>query len=143
MAEEPASVSLIRTKGYRSVMGGGGTRMGSPPKPCQADLSREGYRQVVLNTTATDHQEPHPHPTPPPEGEGILWGFLTFMEGFPIPPLSRGRSALHHAVYHVGCTICPEPYVVQDRVQDKALNLTWFRGGGWGIYVAVVLMQSL
>ena len=92
---------------------------------------------------------------------GILWGFLTFMEGFPIPPLSlrasfrlgehsssergpsgpaaRGRSALHHAVYHVGCTICPEPYVVQDRVQDKALNLTWFRGGGWGIYVAVVL----
>jgi hypothetical protein len=36
---------------------------------------------------------------------GILWGFLTFMEGFPIPPLSRGRS-----------------------------------GGGWGIYVAVVLI---
>ena len=35
---------------------------------------------------------------------GILWGFLTFMEGFPIPPLSRGRS-----------------------------------GGGWGIYVALVL----
>jgi len=35
---------------------------------------------------------------------GILWGFLTFLEGFPIPPLSRGRS-----------------------------------GGGWGIYVAVVL----
>ena len=25
------------------------------------------------------------------------------------------------------------------RVQDKALNLTWFRGGGWGIYVAVVV----
>ena len=64
------------------------------------------------------------------------------MEGFPIPPLSRGRSALHHAVYHVGCTICPEPNVVQDRVQDKALNLTWFRGGGWGIYVAVVLRVS-
>ena len=93
------------------------------------------------NTTATDHQEPHPHPNPPPEGEGILWGFFTFMEGFPIPPLSRGRSALHHAVYLVGCTICPEPYVVQDRVQDKALNLTWFRGGGWGIYVAVVLIN--
>jgi hypothetical protein len=36
--------------------------------------------------------------------EGILWVFLTFMEVFPIPPLSRGRS-----------------------------------GGGWGIYVAVVL----
>ena len=34
----------------------------------------------------------------------ILWVFLTFMEVFPIPPLSRGRS-----------------------------------GGGWGIYVAVVL----
>jgi hypothetical protein len=34
----------------------------------------------------------------------ILWGFLTFMEVFPIPPLSRGRS-----------------------------------GGGWDIYVAVVL----
>jgi hypothetical protein len=33
----------------RSVMGGGWTRMGSPPKPCQADLSREGNRQVVLN----------------------------------------------------------------------------------------------
>jgi hypothetical protein len=29
-----------------------------------------------LNTTATDHQEPHPHPNPPPEGEGILWGFF-------------------------------------------------------------------
>jgi hypothetical protein len=28
------------------------------------------------------------------------------------------------------------------RVQDKALNLTWFRGGGWGIYVAVVLKGS-
>ena len=39
---------------------------------------------------------------------GILWGFLTFMEGFPIPPLSRGRS-----------------------------------GGGWGIYVAVVLRKFL
>jgi hypothetical protein len=35
----------------------------------------------------------------------ILWVFLTFMEVFPIPPLSRGRS-----------------------------------GGGWGIYVAVVLI---
>jgi hypothetical protein len=34
----------------------------------------------------------------------ILWFFLTFMEVFPIPPLSRGRS-----------------------------------GGGWGIYVGVVL----
>ncbi len=34
----------------------------------------------------------------------LLWVFLTFMEVFPIPPLSRGRS-----------------------------------GGGWGIYVAVVL----
>ena len=60
--------------------------------------------ELILNTTATDHREPHPHPNPPPEGEGILWGFLTFMEVFPIPPLSRGRS-----------------------------------GGGWGIYVAVVL----
>ena len=28
------------------------------------------------------------------------------------------------------------------RVQDKALNLTWFRGGGWGIYVAVVLISE-
>jgi len=36
----------------------------------------------------------------------ILWAFLTFMEVFPIPPLSRGRS-----------------------------------GGGWGIYVAVVLVK--
>jgi hypothetical protein len=36
----------------------------------------------------------------------ILWVFLTFMEVFPIPPLSRGRS-----------------------------------GGGWGIYVAVVLID--
>jgi hypothetical protein len=36
----------------------------------------------------------------------ILWVFLTFMEVFPIPPLSRGRS-----------------------------------GGGWGIYVAVVLEE--
>ena len=36
----------------------------------------------------------------------ILWVFLTFMEVFPIPPLSRGRS-----------------------------------GGGWGIYVAVVLVM--
>jgi hypothetical protein len=36
----------------------------------------------------------------------ILWVFLTFMEVFPIPPLSRGRS-----------------------------------GGGWGIYVAVVLCK--
>ena len=75
----------------------------------------------------------------------ILWVFLTFMEVFPIPPLSRGRAALHHAVHHVGCTICPEPYVVQDRVQDKALNLippmAGFRGGGWGIYVAVVLLR--
>jgi len=35
----------------------------------------------------------------------ILWVFLTFMEVFPIPPLSRGRS-----------------------------------GGGWGIYVAVVII---
>jgi hypothetical protein len=35
----------------------------------------------------------------------ILWVFLTFMEVFPIPPLSRGRS-----------------------------------GGGWDIYVAVVLI---
>jgi len=74
------------------------------------------YKQTLLNTTATDHQEPHPHPNPPPEGEGIFWGFfptwrgvswgfLTFMEGFPIPPLSRGRS-----------------------------------GGGWGIYVAAVIL---
>jgi len=38
----------------------------------------------------------------------ILWVFLTFMEVFPIPPLSRGRS-----------------------------------GGGWGIYVAVVLTLTL
>ena len=37
---------------------------------------------------------------------GILWGFPPFMEGFPTPPLSRGRS-----------------------------------GGGWGIYVAVVLVS--
>jgi hypothetical protein len=37
----------------------------------------------------------------------ILWVFLTFMEVFPIPPLSRGRS-----------------------------------GGGWGIYVAVVLVKG-
>jgi hypothetical protein len=37
----------------------------------------------------------------------ILWVFLTFMEVFPIPPLSRGRS-----------------------------------GGGWGIYVAVVLIMA-
>ena len=29
----------------------------------------------LINTTATDHQEPHPHPNPPPEVEGILWGF--------------------------------------------------------------------
>ena len=36
----------------------------------------------------------------------ILWVFLTFMEVFPISPLSRGRS-----------------------------------GGGWGIYVAVVLTK--
>ncbi len=39
-------------------------------------------------------------------------------------------QALHHAVHHIGCTICPEPHVVQDRVEDNALNLTWFRGGG-------------
>jgi hypothetical protein len=38
---------------------------------------------------------------------GDFMGFLTFMEVFPIPPLSRGRS-----------------------------------GGGWGIYVAVVLIES-
>jgi hypothetical protein len=30
-------------------MGGGWTRMGPPPKPCEADLLREGNRQVVLN----------------------------------------------------------------------------------------------
>jgi len=59
-----------------------------------------------VNMTTADHQEPHPHPNPPPEGKGILWGFLTFMEVFPIPLLSRGRS-----------------------------------GGGWGIYVAVVLIR--
>ena len=41
-----------------------------------------------------------------PYMEEILWVFLTFMEVFPIPPLSRGRS-----------------------------------GGGWGIYVAVVLVM--
>jgi hypothetical protein len=34
----------------RSVMGGGWTRMGvSPPKSREADLSRKGCRQVVLN----------------------------------------------------------------------------------------------
>jgi len=47
-----------------------------------------------INTTATDHQEPHPHPNPPPEREGILWVFPTFMGVSPIPPLSRGRELL-------------------------------------------------
>jgi hypothetical protein len=30
-------------------MGGGWTRMGSPPKSCEADLSRKGCRRVVLH----------------------------------------------------------------------------------------------
>jgi len=30
---------------------------------------------------------------------------------------------------HVRFMISPEPYVVQDGVQDNALNLTWFGGG--------------
>jgi len=42
----------------------------------------------------------------------ILWVFLTFMEVFPIPPLSRGRPVL-------------------SEVEGS--------GGGWDIYVAVVL----
>jgi len=43
----------------------------------------------------------------------ILWVFLTFMEVFPIPPLSRGRPVL-------------------SEVEGS--------GGGWGIYVAVVII---
>ena len=46
----------------------------------------------------------------------ILWVFLTFMEVFPIPPLSRGRPVL-------------------SEVEGS--------GGGWGIYVAVVLKVAL
>ena len=34
-----------------SVMGGGWTRIGSPPKPFEADLRRNGNRWVVLNAT--------------------------------------------------------------------------------------------
>jgi len=45
-------------------------------------------------------------------------------------PLDGGGRALHHAMHHVGCMISPELNVVQDRMQDNALNLTWFRG--WG-----------
>ena len=30
---------------------------------------------------------------------GILWVFLTFMEVFPIPPLSRGRSGGGRVIY--------------------------------------------
>ena len=37
-------------------------------------------------------------------------------------------SALHHAMHHIGCMIRPELNVVQDGVQDKALNLIRFRG---------------
>jgi hypothetical protein len=38
------------------------------------------------------------------------------------------RETLNHAMHHVGCMISPELNVVQDRVQDNALNLTRFRG---------------
>jgi hypothetical protein len=31
---------------------------------------------------------------------------------------------------HVRFMISPELHVVQDRMQDKALNLTWFMGEG-------------
>ena len=49
---------------------------------------------------------------------GILWGFLTFMEGFPIPPLSlRARG--------------PSGPAARGR-----------SGGGWGIYVAVVVINK-
>jgi len=45
-----------------------------------------------------------------------------------LPP--KGESeALHHAMNHVRFMISPDLHVVQDRVQDKALNLAWFRGG--------------
>jgi hypothetical protein len=40
---------LSRVDGNPSVTGGDWTRIDSPPKLCEADLSRKGNQQVVLN----------------------------------------------------------------------------------------------
>jgi hypothetical protein len=39
----------MKLGGNPSVKGGDWIRIGSPPKPCEADLLRKGNRQVVLD----------------------------------------------------------------------------------------------
>ena len=48
-------------------------------------------RQIIENPTPTL--------TLPLKGRGFYEGFLTFMEVFPIPPLSRGRSGGGWGIY--------------------------------------------
>jgi hypothetical protein len=43
-------------------------------------------------------------------------------------PERKNGEALHHAMNHVRFMISPELHVLQDGVQDKALNLAWFSG---------------
>src|SRR4030042_5913653 len=56
----------------------------------------------------------------------FLIAVLIFVGPLSIAQISEG--ALHHTLNHVRFMISPEPNDIQDRVQGKALNLTWFRG---------------
>jgi len=81
-------------------------------------------RQIIKNPTPTL--------TLPLKGRGFYGVFSLHGGGF------MGFSHFH------GSFSNPSPFKGEvspapRRVQDKALNLTWFRGGGWGIYVAVVV----